>query len=497
MFYVVPSLIGSFDAGPVHNGLLHCVHIRIGVFGGVVKLTRNKYMNDHFPEDGEVLKSIATLQARVIEAQRVADGVRSSTAKTAGELGELKARAEEIRNNTDSAMKATTDRTNVMDVMLVRAAEGLKQIEEATRKANSESGFAFNAKGNAEEHAKVISQLRGAVEVETAAVTTSKKSAEESAQAIAVSRGTAESEIKAIADGKATAVRDAALVTAAAERVAAVMPSIDQGSKDANAITAAKDSAEATAAALQVLQTQISEATAKAASDTASIATANEGIKKLFASMSDTRATANEASERVQNYELAIKQQTGAFEAMQQKLEGLLPHATSVGLASAFHIQKARFSKPQPYWLGLFVAAIACLLLAASYGLPASNDTWDAILRHFVNRLPVVAPLVWLAIYAGHHYNMALRMEEDYAFKEAVSTAFEGYKREMLAIPLSDVSSVSPLVTLCENVLHSLAERPGRIYDGRAEVVTPLTPLIALIKDTVAEAMKAKVPEKP
>lgn len=449
-------------------------------------------MNDHLREDGDAQKSIAALEARISAAQRVIEEVLASINQTANDLGQLKALAGEIRSSTDSAIHTTTDRTKVMDTMLARAAEGLKQIEEATRKANSESGFALNAKSNAEEHAKVISQLRGAVEVEIAAVTASKKSAEELAQAIAVSRGTAESELKAITDGKATAVRDAALVTAAAERVAAVMPAIDQGSKDANAITAAKDSAEATAVALQTQQTQISEASAKAVSDAASIAKADEDIKKLVTSMSDARATANEANERLRTYELDISRLAGAFEEMQKKLEGLLPHATSVGLASAFHIQKARFSKPQPYWLGLFVVTIVCLLGAASYGLPASNDTWDAIFRHFVNRLPLVAPLVWLAIYAGHHYNMALRMEEDYAFKEAVSTAFEGYKREMLAIPPSEVSSVSPLVTLCENVLRALAERPGRIYDGRADVVTPLSPLTTLIKDTVAEAVKVK-----
>lgn len=447
-------------------------------------------MTENSQEDEGVQKSITALEARVSEAQRVAEGVRASTGQTANDLGQLKSQAEAIRNSVDSAIRAATEQNAAIDAAIARAAEGVKQIEEATRKANSESGFASNAKVNAEEHAKVISQLRGAVEVEVAAVTASKKSVDELAQAIAVSRGTAQGELNAIADGKATAVRDAALATAAAERVAAVMPSIDQGSKDANAITAAKDSAEATSLALQGLHTQISEASAKAVSDTASIAQANEEIKKLAVSMSDARTTANEANDRLVAYEQEIKRLTGAFADMERKLESKLPHATSVGLASAFHIQKARFSKPQPYWLGLFVVAIVCLLIAAAWGLPTTNETWDAIFRHFVNRLPLVAPLVWLAIYAGHHYNMALRMEEDYAFKEAVSTAFEGYKREMLSIPPSAASSVSPLVTLCENVLRSLAERPGRIYEGRNDVVTPFTPLTTAIKDTVAEAVK-------
>jgi predicted nucleic acid-binding Zn-ribbon protein len=448
-------------------------------------------MSEISNEDEAARKSIEALAARVSEAQSGAEGVLARIGQTSSELVQLKAQADKIRIYVDSAVQVATDRTKAIDTMLARAVEGIKQIEEDARKANSESGFAFNAKANAEEHAKAISQLRGAAEVEIAAVTANKNKAEELAQGMAVSSGAVATELKVIADGKATAVRDAAVVTAAAERVAAVMPSIDQGSKDANAITAAKDSAEATALALQTQLTQISEVSAKAVSDSASIATANEDIKKLLASMTDARTTAIEANERLRGYETDIKRVTGVFEEMHKKLEGLLPHATSVGLASAFHIQKARFSKPQPYWLSLFVVAIVALLLASSYGLPTSPENWDAIFRHFVNRLPLVAPLVWLAIYAGHHYNMALRMEEDYAFKEAVSTAFEGYKREMLAIPAAG-SNASPLVILCENVLSALAERPGRIYDGRNEVITPLTPLATAIKDTVAGVVKPK-----
>ena len=53
--------------------------------------------------------------------------------------------------------------------------------------------------------------------------------------------------------------------------------------------------------------------------------------------------------------------------------------------------------------------------------------TCDSILRNTVRRLPLFFALVWLAIYAGRNGTMVVRMEEDYAYKEAISTAFEGY----------------------------------------------------------------------
>ncbi len=53
-------------------------------------------------------------------------------------------------------------------------------------------------------------------------------------------------------------------------------------------------------------------------------------------------------------------------------------------------------------------------------------EPWDDIFRSLVMRLPIVIPLVWLAIYAGRNYMMSLRLEEDYAYKKAISRAFEG-----------------------------------------------------------------------
>lgn len=402
-----------------------------------------------------------------IEALRdAASEIASETTEQKKHLAELARRIDELHEGVTQTLAASASQASSLEKIRSRAKAALAAIEEDTRKANSESAFAFNAKGNAEEHAKAIAQIRGTVEATFSGLAETKRNIEEVAQMAAALRVAAESDVKAIADAKMTVIRDEAAVTAASERVAAVMPTIDKGSKDANAISAALSLAETNAESLEALHTQMTEATVSAAANVASIKKADAEGAVLVAAMADTSAMAQVATQRVLDYETELTSLRAAFDAMNAKLEGLLPHATSAGLASAFHSQKARFSKPQPYWLGLFVFAIICLLGAACYGLPGMNETWDSLLRHFVNRLPIVAPLVWLAIYAGHHYNMALRMEEDYAFKEAVSTAFEGYKREMQGIPARDGNADNPLVILCENVLRALAERPGRIYEG-------------------------------
>lgn len=440
--------------------------------------------------DDPAAQAVASLEARVAEAMKSADGVRSSVGKTAGDLGQLKTLVEGLRTLYEDQVADAQRQTASLAVMQTRASEALKAIEEYRRRADSESGFAFNAKGNAEEHAKAIAQLRGNVDATFAGLAATRTAIEDASSQVTALRASADTEAKSIANIKALASSEAAAIVAAGERVKAVMPAIDEGAKDANTISAAKSAVEAAVSTLQSLHAQIGEAATKALAEGASVSKADTDARALLVSMAEATASAQDVNTKVADYEARLEQQARAFAAMLAKLDGLLPHATSASLASAFHSQRERFAKPQPYWLGLFVGAILFLLLAAGYGLPAGTDSWDAILRHFINRLPIVAPLVWLAIYAGHQYNMALRMEEDYAFKAAVSTAFEGYKREMHEIPAGTNDSASPLLTLCENVLQALAERPGRIYEGRTEVVTPLTPLLNTIKDTIADAIR-------
>jgi hypothetical protein len=87
---------------------------------------------------------------------------------------------------------------------------------------------------------------------------------------------------------------------------------------------------------------------------------------------------------------------------------------------------------------------------------------------------------VWLAIYAGRNYMLSLRLEEDYAYKEALSTAFEGYKREMEKITVTGDDGQSPITTLCINVLKAIAERPGRIYEGKHQDINLATEIYAV-----------------
>jgi hypothetical protein len=85
---------------------------------------------------------------------------------------------------------------------------------------------------------------------------------------------------------------------------------------------------------------------------------------------------------------------------------------------------------------------------------------------------------------------MSLRMEEDYAYKEAISTAFEGYKREMEKIGTGDGENPTPLTILCTNILRAISERPGRIYEGKQKDINLLTEVQELVEKSAELSKK-------
>lgn len=205
---------------------------------------------------------------------------------------------------------------------------------------------------------------------------------------------------------------------------------------------------------------------------------AKEGVGRIVKEIEGDRELSEEALQDLkealakveQSKEALAKYEKDMWE-LREKIIGLLPGATSAGLAHAFNDQRGRLVVRQRVWGGAFIAAIAILTIfgiwyLASYaGEPSSVLDVFAYMSH---RLPFAAPLVWLGWYSARQYNLAARLHEEYAFKETVSRAFEGYKGQMAALSeghQGEEGDVSPMLTLCNNVLSIISADPGRIYE--------------------------------
>ncbi len=252
------------------------------------------------------------------------------------------------------------------------------------------------------------------------------------------------------------------------------------------------------------IQTQAQQAASGAERERAVASAANEGAAKLLTELQTTKVSIDALAEatrglrdqceqhavitkKLADVAVATGDRIVAYEANLSDLalkcndrlstiDELLPGATGAGLASAFGKRREQFMLPQRIWQCVFLAAIIGLLAVAGYDFgvskPLTSWTLDSLGLLLLHRLPFVVPLVWLAIYSARQASLAKRLEEDYAFKEATSRSFEGYRRQMGELESGALSR------LCLNTLAIISQHPGRIYEKHRSDVTPISALL-------------------
>jgi hypothetical protein len=217
----------------------------------------------------------------------------------------------------------------------------------------------------------------------------------------------------------------------------------------------------------------------KASADTELAATtaAHELAKTAAATAKNLADMSASTEERIAEYETRLAALDVQSNTQLETITGLLPGATSAGLAHAFDDRRQTFLKPATRWQWLFVGSVAALVVLALTGLwnvyrENSLLGWDDLARLWLARLPIAGALVWLALHASRESALAKRLEEDYGYKAAIASSFQGFQKQMADIGTSAPQG-SPLSKLCDDTLSTIASPPGRIYDKHRLTVTP------------------------
>ena len=220
---------------------------------------------------------------------------------------------------------------------------------------------------------------------------------------------------------------------------------IESNSKAAAEVTLIVNSGKKGAAALAEIQ-------AFQAIAAEEVAALQQSRKQGTAHASTLQSLADKSKEveaRIQGYEDRLAQFETQAALQLENITGLLPGATSAGLASAFDARRKSFMKPSTNWQVLFIISIVCLILLAGMGLLQATFAtermgYEEILRLWLTRLPVAAALVWLALHSSREAALAKRLEEDYGYKVAIASTFLGFQKQMADMGAS-VEASSPL----------------------------------------------------
>lgn len=142
----------------------------------------------------------------------------------------------------------------------------------------------------------------------------------------------------------------------------------------------------------------------------------------------------------IENYELEIKNKKAEWEnsykALIEKIEGLLPGATSIGLAKAYQDQGRKYRIPYWLWSTIFILMTSGMIVFAIYSLHDSTSIADAFIK-IISRIPFFVPAIWLAVFSSKQQSQSRRLQEEYAYKETLAKSYEGYKREIEKLPAS------------------------------------------------------------
>ncbi|WP_431256817.1 hypothetical protein ACQ86G_19210 [Roseateles chitinivorans] len=159
-----------------------------------------------------------------------------------------------------------------------------------------------------------------------------------------------------------------------------------------------------------------------------------------------------------------------------EKVEALLPGAASAGLASAYKTMKDSFSSSITWYTRAFYGALALLFLG---GLAVVSDSfilwplqvkliqthdWQEMIRTMLTRIPIILPLVWVAIFSATRRSQYERLQQEYAHKESLASSYESYKKQLQDLKLSTEELQQ---TLIAKAIEAIAYNASATLDGK------------------------------
>lgn len=199
-----------------------------------------------------------------------------------------------------------------------------------------------------------------------------------------------------------------------------------------------------------------------------------------------------EIQERKEALDSMKVNQQNQYDALKKQIEELIPGATSAGLATAYHDLSISFNKPIEKSIKLFFCSIAAIIIISilltidrvelttlSLEFIELNDMKDTG-RFLLQRLPIVLPAVWLAIFASKRRSEAERLKQEYAHKEALAKSYQSFKFQIEELdsenkePLLEKLLAAAIDTIATNASSTLDKKHG---DN--------APLIGVIDNTI------------
>jgi len=194
-------------------------------------------------------------------------------------------------------------------------------------------------------------------------------------------------------------------------------------------------------------------------------------------------------------------QQKKQYATLLKEIESLLPGSTSAGLATAYHDLKKSFDDPIKNYSRLFYSAVLALVIATMFSIVDNVGLWfikfvdigdlKVLLSNTLYKVPLLLPIIWMAIFASRRRSEAHRLQQEYAHKEALAKSYQSFKTQIEG--LGDKPDTELMKHLLTTAIGAIAFNASSTLDKKHGDNTPVQDIIEKVIPHLDKAVQKAV----
>lgn len=194
-----------------------------------------------------------------------------------------------------------------------------------------------------------------------------------------------------------------------------------------------------------------------------------------------------EIEQRKSDFDEFGQYQQKKYDELNKKIESLLPGATSVGLSSAYHEMRNKFSDRAVWYGRVFYLSLIVLSLviysvrnlSIIQEIPLDKGLGISLLSLFGNfavKLPFIFPALWFVIFVSKRRSEAERLAQEYTHKESLAKSYDSYKHQIDELSEKNKNELLPI--LMENMIKAIALNPAETLDKKHKSDSPVSEIL-------------------
>ena len=163
----------------------------------------------------------------------------------------------------------------------------------------------------------------------------------------------------------------------------------------------------------------------------------NSETLHMHKEISEFHETAQKSHQFIKEVDENLRNKQKEIEEILSKCNDALRASTGVGLAAAFSKHAETLKLSSRYWVFTLFISLAVMIAVGLWRINSILDMMKVkeidtsiITLNMIFSLFLLAAPVWLAWIAAKRISHLFRLIEDYEFKAAISSAYEGYRKE-------------------------------------------------------------------